>query len=205
MFSSFCWGDHHLLLRWCAAWPADWRWWEASTHLLSLTQKLSLMRLQIFAHYLCRRRWTIWKIRLIDFFKTIPIHLIEKHLKSFLLRFGRRRRRNGFREIGSSNLLPPDLRHDHNCFQVGSSLIFQASCLAVWQGQVYSVQVSFSFHKNSCELSLISFQSGQLVGEVLGSEEQIGPANQVDSCTSTTDGEIFPKISTISSFWLADT
>ena len=89
---------------------------------------------------------------------------------------------------------------DHNCFQVGSSLIFQASCLAVWQGQVYSVQVSFSFHKNSCELSLISFQSGQLVGEVLGSEEQIGPANQVDSCTSTTDGENFPKISTISSF-----
>ena len=176
------------------------------TRLLSLTQKLSLMRLQIFAHYLCRRRWTIWKIRLIDFFKTIPIHLvhlihlIEKHLKSFLLRFGRRRRRNGFREIGSSNLLPLDLRHDHNCFQVGSSLIFQASCLAVWQGQVYSVQVSFSFHKNNCELSLISFQSGQLVGEVLGSEEQIGPANQVDSCTSTTDGENFPKISTIPSF-----
>ena len=131
----------------------------------------------------------MWKIRL----KTIPLHLIEKHLKSFLLRFGRRRRRNGFQEIGSSNLLPPDLRQDHNCFQVGSSLIVQASCLAVWQGQVYSVLVSFSFHKNSCELSLNSFQSGQLVGEVLGSEEQVGAANQVDSCTSTADGENVPK------------
>ena len=133
--------DQQLLLRWCAAWQADWRWWGASTPLLSSTSKLSPLRFFSVLSSAVREMDGVQHSKMssfIDSFKTIPIDPLGdwRHLKGSTPRFGRRRIRNGLQGVRSSSLVPPDLRQpwtwrdDYQRWILFNFSAFMLGCLA---------------------------------------------------------------------------
>ena len=177
-----------LLLRWCAACPANWKWSEELTRLLSLTQKLSLTRLQMWSNSV--RQWMtkrpnnhIFRLmfdNVIDWLVQNNTSPLGKHLKGLVP--GLVRGWGGKVGCGGSDQSASCIRTSGNLGDVQwlsmvtdvakvavmSSLIFQASCLAVWEGQVYSVQVHMNFvflsEANLPDLSLVWATGGRFKG-----------------------------------------